>query len=49
MIELRRQQHIEKKLGMDREEGAEDTVPQVVKRGPGRPPKKAIDPSEIGS
>ena len=56
MIELKRQQHIDKKLGIARTGGAEDvsdlldTEPAAApaKRGPGRPPKRAIDPSEIG-
>ena len=48
MIELRRKQHVEKKLGIERTEGAEDEVPEV-KRGPGRPPKRPMSPEEIGS
>jgi hypothetical protein len=56
MIEMKRQQHIDKKLGIARTEGVEDisslidTEPTAApaKRGPGRP-KKFIDPGELGS
>jgi len=55
MIELKRQQHIDKKLGIARTEGVEDT-PDVLdteptaapaKRGPGRP-RKFIAPESLG-
>ncbi len=56
-IELRRQQFVDRKMGIAREQGMED-IPDVLdteptaapaKRGPGRPPKRTIDPSEIGN
>ena len=56
MIEMKRQQHIDKKLGIARTEGIED-IPDILdteptaapaKRGPGRP-KKFISPADLGS
>ncbi len=56
MIELRRQRHVDKKFGLSPESTVEDIAEQLeteptaepAKRGPGRPPKRAMNPSELG-